>query len=114
MRRFVATLALSACTLGAYAQLTKAPRIAYGAYWSNEGRFRSTIQLHNNLVDGPLTVRPVLYSPTGDQLRLEAVTLPQLGNASIDMLDELTRLRRSDFNNGSIVFQYESAHPGSL
>lgn len=57
----------------------------YGSYWTTQEGSQSTVQLHNNLVNFPITVTPVLYLKDGTAAELDSITLNALRNASLDI-----------------------------
>ncbi len=76
--------------------------------------FQSLAQLHNNLITGALTVTPVLYGPDGTSLALDPLTLPPLGNVTLDIGNEAATKGWSKYQTGSVVFQYRQNHSGAL
>lgn len=91
-----------------------ATQSVYNAYWSNAPGVQSLAQLHNNLLNVPLTVQPVLFMTEGSKLNLMAVTLAPLGNATIDIGAELAQQGLTKPLSGSVAFQYQRKYPGAL
>ncbi|MGA3186326.1 MAG: hypothetical protein ABSF22_04385 [Bryobacteraceae bacterium] len=79
------------------------------AYWST-GEFQSTAQLHNNLISNPLTVQTVLHTSGGAQVQLPPVTLPPLGNATVNISQQFPGQAVS----GSATFTYQRSSGGAL
>lgn len=86
----------------------------YNPYWTSGSGFQSLAQLHNNLITGALTVTPVLYGPDGTSLALDPLTLPPLGNVTLDIGNEAATKGWSKYQTGSVVFQYQQNHSGAL
>ncbi len=86
----------------------------FNPYWTTYYGHQSTIQLHNNLVDKPVSVRPVLLSQQGARTELPLVTLGPLANASIDVAQALAAIGRPDLRVGSSVFEYMHPYGGAL
>lgn len=86
----------------------------YNAYWSTASGFQSLAQLHNNLISAPLTVTPIVYDANGWGVPLDAVNLPPLGNATINIADQLAAKGWTGAPTGSMVFQYQRRFAGAL
>ena len=97
MRKTITLLAmfifLGLVSLGVYRHVTLEKALAqsdrplqyrYSAYWTTAYGFESTIELHNNLVNEPLTVTPVLYTASGAAIELDEVRMGILGSASVE------------------------------
>ncbi len=86
----------------------------YNSYWSTADGFQSTIQFHNNLIADSLSVTTTLYSADGRSVTLEPVVLGALGNASVDLNQELARRGWPESQIGSAAFHYSRKFPGAL
>src|SRR5437016_4901515 len=80
--------------------------IRYGSYWTTREGSQSTVQLHNNLVNFPIIVTPVLYLKDGSAAELDSITLNALGNASLDINRALESKGLPANAEGSIAFRY--------
>lgn len=99
----------------ATSQVTNGNNIAlFASYWSVEPGTHSIAELHNNLVNSPLSVKPIVYNQDGSALELEGIALPPFGNVALNISEELSRHGHPDWVMGSIEFQYPSRHAGAL
>ena len=80
----------------------------YNAFWTT-GTFQSVAHLHNNRSDTALTITPVLYLANGDQIRLSSVSIQPLGNAVIELNQQV-----APNLSGSADFQYSAKAGGAL
>jgi hypothetical protein len=86
----------------------------FNAWWSSGQGYQCVAQLHNNLVNGPLTVQPVLFTADGQKITLSSVSMEALGNATVDIGAALTLNGWTSPFSGSAVFQYQLKNPGAL
>ena len=57
----------------------------YVPYWTVADGYQSIVQLHNNLINDAILVRPVILTADGRQINLSDVRLGALENASINI-----------------------------
>ena len=81
-------------------------------YWKISYGHESVAQLHNNL-GIPLTVLPVLLSPSGRRTELKEVRLGPLGNVSLNIAQALAA-KGSYLHEGSAIFEYRRQYGGAL
>jgi hypothetical protein len=53
------------------------PQESFAPFWTSEPGWDTELQLKNNLSSAPLTVTPVLRLASGEEIPLDAVTIPQ-------------------------------------
>lgn len=83
-------------------------------FWTIDRGHQSVMQIHNNSIERPLEVKPVLLSDVGDRFELSTVKLAPLQNASVNIRDELTKLGKGGITSGSAVFEYLLDHGGAI
>ncbi|HZS54224.1 MAG TPA: hypothetical protein VFA65_07455 [Bryobacteraceae bacterium] len=93
----------------------KTQHFVYNAYWSASDGFQSKAELHNNSTIRVLSVIPFAYDANGRSVQLDSITLPPLGNATIDVNAQLAGKNWGNQHAaGTIVFQYNATHAGVL
>lgn len=83
-------------------------------FWATEGGRHSVMQIHNNLINSPLEIKPVLLSDWGERVELPNVKLAPLQNASVDIQNALRDLGKTNITSGSAIFEYLLDHGGAL
>jgi hypothetical protein len=127
MRKTITLLAMPALmglvSLGVYRNTSPRKLLAqndlplqhrYSAYWTTAYGFESTIELHNNFVDEPLRVTPVLYTANGAAIELDEVQMGVLGSSSVKINEALAAKGVSQPQSGSAVFCYSRKFGGAL
>lgn len=85
-------------------------RQLFSPYWTLAPGHESTIILHNNLVNAPLSVRPVLLSPDGVRIELPEIVLLPLETADVDLRQVFTRNSTFLSDSGSAILEYKSSN----
>lgn len=83
-------------------------------FWTSLPDCLTTINLHNNHTEEPLTVYPVLYLTDGTPLRLGPVEMKPLDSAAIKVNETVRALGYPDPEFGGAEFRYFSEHGGRL
>ena len=86
----------------------------FSPFWTSLEDCRTTILLHNNHTEDPLTVQPVLYLEDGTAIELGVVHLPVLGSASIPVNETIQRLGYKEPRFGGAAFRYRKKYGGAL
>ena len=83
-RRLILLFLLSATV--AYSGTTRPspkPQESFAPYWTSEPGWATQLQLKNNLSSRPLTVTPVLRLASGQEISLDATTIPPNSSVSV-------------------------------
>jgi hypothetical protein len=112
-RRLILLFLLSATV--AYSGTTRPspkPQESFAPYWTSEPGWATQLQLKNNLSSRPLTVTPVLRLASGQEISLDATTIPPNSSVSV-WVNEGLLAHSPDYLSqpgsfGSVVFRYTS------
>jgi len=112
-RRLILLFLLSATV--AYSGTTRPspkPQESFAPYWTSEPGWATQLQLKNNLSSRPLTVTPVLRLASGQEISLDATTIPPNSSVSV-WINEGLLAHSPDYLSqpgsfGSVVFRYTS------
>lgn len=103
----------------AYAEKpVRKPQESFAPYWTSEPGWDTELQLKNNLASGLLTVTPVLRLASGEEIPLDAVTIPS--NVSISVWVNEALLKHSPAvlslpgSYGSVAFRFTSFNAMNL
>lgn len=86
----------------------------FSPFWTSLEECQTTIRLHNNLLTESLTVEGVLYLRNGTPLRLNPITMPPKGSASIPVNELVVNLGYKEPQFGGAEFSYDREHGGAL
>lgn len=98
----------------AYAGSRPSPKSqeSFAPYWTSEPGWATELQLKNNLASQPLTVRPVLRLASGEEISLDATTIPPNSSVSVWVNEGLLAHSPDHLSQpgsfGSVVFRYTS------
>ena len=86
----------------------------FSPFWTSLEECRTTILLHNNHIEDPLTVYPVLHLENGKPVELDRVEIAPLGMASIPVNETMAKLGFTEEHFGGAAFHYEKKYGGAL
>ena len=86
----------------------------YSPFWTTLEECQTTILLHNNHTEDPLTVYSVLHLEDGTPVKLDHVEIAPLGMASIPVNETMAKLGFNETHFGGAVFHYKKKYGGAL
>jgi hypothetical protein len=116
-RRWALLFLLSA-TFAHAARISAKPQESFAPYWTSEPGWTTELQLKNNLPSKPLTVTPVLRLASGQEIPLDATTIPPNSSVSVWVNEGLLAHSPDHLSQpgsyGSVVFRFTSLDAGNL
>ncbi len=112
LNRWWALLFLLSATLTHAVQPSAKPQESFAPYWTSEPGWATELQLKNNLSSKPLVVTPVLRLASGQEIPLDATTIPPNSSVSVWVNEGLLAHSPDHLSQpgsfGSVVFRFTS------
>jgi len=101
-------------TPSAFPQADSINQELFGAYFLNGNGFTSKLIVHNQRIDVPVTVTPVMLVDKGREIQLDPVSLNPNRSLAIDLSQALENKSAKDIKSGGLVLRYAFPDTGPL